>query len=264
MSNAEKSNALELAGHMRDVLDATGVVGKTRVLEVVTDCDPVWITLAIEQWSVSLIRRVEVPVTLLAARSEVRDRARHRFVAFSRTERLRTVQHRRHRVAMTHGLPLAGKAELDALRVQIDRTTAIMLLSDDIDLAGLVSSHRRSAQDGSYEDETMCPVAPPRHRCSIRLREADAAPILIYELPLPGATLKCELRHDVFATEATLPDTILTAALGRRLGELVATGVPTLDRRRIVSADQGDGSVSFTLEPDLITISEAMRSFAPG
>lgn len=265
MSNAECLDATQLASEMRDALDATGTLGKTRVLEILADRDLVRITMEIDQWTVSLVRRIGVPIPLFALRSEVRDSARHHLVTLSRTERLRSVQLRRHRVAMAHGLSLTGEPELDALSVQVDRTTALLLWSAGTDLPGLVLLHRRTAQDNGDEDETGCGAPSPLRQdvySSTRLRETDTTPILIYEQPIRGAKLKSELRHDVFAVEASLPDTILAAAPGRRLGEMVATSIPTLDRRRIVQAQQSDGSISFTLEPDLITIGYAMKLFA--
>ena len=223
--------------------------------------DPVMGLFETDLWTVSLSRRRMVQIEFDITRSLVRNRTGHRALALTVTKSLREVQSRRHSVATAHGMQPTQFSALDADLLLIDRLNALLPSERRLGLREMVKRHRTVSIDDGDEDMSSCwlaALAAGHSTITISLRSGDPAPIMETETPI-GDGSTASLNGNVVSVASPLPETLLTASIGRRLGELVATGIPALDERRIIDAGVDCGVTSITLQPDLITIGEALR-----
>jgi hypothetical protein len=78
---------------------------------------------------------------------------------------------------------------------------------------------------------------------------------------------RCRLDGDAVQIDADLPDTLIDAAVGRRLGDVVATGIASIDDAIITEAGPGSfADVRFGIAPDRIRIADhpVLRAAIPG
>ena len=212
--------------------------------------------VAVECWTVSMARR-RLLLQIQPIASELRDRANHGRVAAKLTRRFLDVQTTRHAIATAHALRAARGQALDASLLAIDRSVRAVLLDRDVRPESLVERERSRLIQDTLED--MPPATHMIHGAGdirYKITDGELAPTLTCEVEV-GTTPAAALFGNVFHVRSPLPETILTAAAGRRLGELVSTGFTALDDRTVVDATARVGGVAFTLNEDLVTIGGA-------
>lgn len=177
------------------------------------------------------------------------------------------VQTRRHKAAIAHGLDTVEATALDPDAVLIDRATAQMLAGRGVDLVEEVAWHRRNAFDAGDQDAVECTSLSTHGTLpvtTITLDQPGIRPVMRLRLPIgPAGRPSAYLHGATLSVNATLPGTILVAAAGRRLGEILTSGVPALDARRVSSAEANGSRSIFELEVDNITIGEARTACRP-
>ncbi|WP_394653115.1 hypothetical protein [uncultured Sphingomonas sp.] len=175
------------------------------------------------------------------------------------------VQADRHATAAALGLTVGRRrADLNPTRVLIDRYQKAVLLADGIDLHAVISEMGKARQWWGY-------MRNPAERVHLDVLEPQVAMLTIEQKGLRSPVLSAwqQLSRHAFYDGETLdldipvPQVVAVAAAGRRLGEIVATGSPILDERRIVhvttklphASNQRDWTVTkITLEPDLVEV----------
>lgn len=219
----------------------------------------VTITAIATGWSTSLSRRPLTTEHCIGIQDREGDEAPARAAA-ALAHRLATAR-RRHALATAHGLRAEHGSALDPALLLIDRATATMLAELGVDPAAAVLWHRRRTTETGVEDVVR---SNGRYHSTgvttIALGPDDTLPTLSVEMLIarPGSPVAI-LRDNDLSIATTIPETLLAAAVGRPLGALVETRIPTLDARIVtqaVAAIPGLGPI-LTLAPDRITVGEA-------
>lgn len=177
---------------------------------------------------------------------------------------LPSIQKRRHAFACGLGLvDGARRRHLGPQRVRIDRTMLRMLDDAGVDApalaARILAGHELPTDDIDL------------HRIWLKFGEPSVR-ILFDEVEGPVVAATFQVGRGIYegshlVVPESIPDTLAAAAAGRRLGDIVSTGVPALDERRIVSFqnrrddpddDDDDPARSMTnnvtLESDLVEL----------
>lgn len=169
----------------------------------------------------------------------------------------------RHECAQRLGLVRGGKcSSLDPVRLAVDRSILRMLDIAGIDVRSAVASvsdNRRIPSDVLKLEHLRLELQRP----SISIVQfGTCVPEVRTNLPLGRGWYG----GDRLTFDTDLPATIAIASIGRRLGDVVATGDPVIDDRRITGlvgepeAVIEDGELrrftrtSITLEPDLVEV----------
>ena len=166
-----------------------------------------------------------------------------------------------HDAALLHGLTPGGGNDLPVERMLIDRLLKEMVEREGIDVHGPaeeVSSNDDYIQLLANNQEYMGRCVGDRH-FQLRQLGLDLS-VLSTWLPFGDATYcghALDLHHQ-------LPETICAGVIGRRLGELVDTGIPRLDDRLITEVLVGPDCVMdhwpstsetrLYLSPDLVEL----------
>lgn len=171
------------------------------------------------------------------------------------------LQEQRTALATAHGLHNYEDERLSPAHFTIDRSLATILAERSICAGSLVSWHRTNSADQAVTrsvhsiadyGRTIEQVAVGTHPTT---NEAILAPIV----KLTGKSDVTATLYDRNVTiGAAMPDTAVIAAIGRPLGDIVATGHDHIDSRIIEYAEASQsGSCIFTLVPDRISVLEA-------
>lgn len=173
-----------------------------------------------------------------------------------------------HEAALLHGLKPGGN-DLPTERILIDRFLKTMAQKECIDLHGAAD---KAAQDANYIqfatnsfEHMNCEV--DGHYFMLRRLEHELPKLSLW-MSLGGATF-C---GHALGLKERLPDVICDGAIGRPLGDLVATGLPELDTRVITKATTSrdemaeDQSAAIgtlvKFEPDLVELGNRPSSHA--
>lgn len=166
-----------------------------------------------------------------------------------------------HEAALLHGLTPGGGNDLPVERIMVDRLLKEMVCREGIDLHGPaqeLASDDDYLQLLAYNLEYMGTFVGDRY---IQLRQVGLSlPVLSTWMPMGDASY-CGNALDL---DNELPETICLGVIGRRLGDLVATGSSELDARVIteVVASRWDVTEHWPtstktrlyLEPDLVEL----------
>lgn len=166
-----------------------------------------------------------------------------------------------HDTALRHGLAPGGETDLPVERLLIDRLLKELLRGERIDIHG--PAERMASNDDYLQflanDLQYMQTWVGERRFQLRQMD-DHLPELSAEVTIGGAVyhgFALDLAH-------ALPHVLCVGAIGRRLGDLVATGLAELDRRTITevvtspeyTADHRlqDGWTRLELDADLVEL----------
>lgn len=173
-------------------------------------------------------------------------------------------QRRRYDSAVLLGLvDDEGCRDITAGQMRIDRTLAALMAAEDVDIHAVARELLATDQFEDFGADHVADVSDVGGTC-FATHTAVGPTIITSWLELEA------FRYDGIDIDLveTLPEAIVSAAIGRRLGDVVGTGDLRIGWRRIVSARTRDprGAIpaltgfpwrtSFRLEPDLIGIAE--------
>ena len=165
-----------------------------------------------------------------------------------------------HQAALMHGLLPGGANDLPVERILMDRLLKEMVEAEGIDVHGPVET---IANNDNYTQflancsKYMGTYVNDRHFQLRRL--GHGLPMLSTDMPLGSASYcghALDLGHQ-------LPETISVGLVGRRLGDLVATGIAKLDARVVTGVVTpptcedhwpADAETRLYLEPDLVEL----------
>lgn len=170
-----------------------------------------------------------------------------------------------HEAAILRGLAPGGENDLPVERITIDRLLKKMVKRDGIDVVGPAEA---IANDEDYIQflannlEYMGMYVNDRY---FQLRQLGLAlPVLSTWMPLGRATY-CGHALDL---DYRLPEAICDGVVGRRLGDVIATGIPALDARviaevvsdRVFVMDHWPCTTQtrIYLEPDLVELGRGL------
>lgn len=173
------------------------------------------------------------------------------------------LQRQRHRLATAHGLGDYDDERLSAGHFAIDASAARLLAGHGASLATAIHWHRLNAtDDGASRTVTArgtSNVAITQIAIGTDPDDGDAVLFAETQIGRPGGPAAALYNRTVLV-DARIPETALTAAIGRRLGDVVETGVDHLDERVIEDARlHRDRQSRFTLARDRITVAAAMQ-----
>lgn len=166
-----------------------------------------------------------------------------------------------HHAALVHDLRPGGDHDLPVERIRIDRLLKEVLVGEGAELLGIADA---LASDDDYL-QFLCnemnymqrEVGERRFRLT---QGGDQLPELSTEVVIGSA------RYHGFALDLnlTMPHVLSDGSIGRRLGELVCTGLPRLDQRivkgvvtlhgDVVGSGLGEGWTRLQLDPDLVAL----------
>ena len=165
-----------------------------------------------------------------------------------------------HEAALMQGLLPGGANDLPVERILIDRLLEEMVGAEGVEVHGpaeTIASNDNYLQLFANCSEYMGAYVDDRHFQLRRL--GHGLPMLSTGMPLGSASYHghaLDLRHQ-------LPETISLGVVGRRIGDLVATGIAELDARAITGVVTpfscedhwpDDAETRLYLEPDLVEL----------
>lgn len=189
-----------------------------------------------------------------------------------KVQSLLDTQAHRYRIALANGLGNYEGEQLSANHFVIDKSAALLLAEARINPGDLVLWHRKNSID--HHDKLFVHSAIMYSNSiphvAVGLSPDYDAPALIPTITIDSQTgLKAHLSGRQFVVQTLIPETVLTASIGKPLGDIIATGIDHLDARIIEDANGRDahtsanGDVSsrstFTLQPERITIANAHK-----
>lgn len=174
------------------------------------------------------------------------------------------IQTNRQRMAKGLGLRVDTHKELDVTKLLIDRATAHLLASKAQDPGKFIAWHRRNVR---LNGTTRAEAPADGHReiplITIDTPEDSPAPILSCDLKIGRHNgTPTTLSNTHVSIQAPLPETLIAAAIGKRFGDIVDSGIDALDQRIITAAYVKDGHTHIDFEADYITVKEA-RTITP-
>lgn len=218
-------------------------------------------------WSAAMRRqtmewRIEVPTGPMPDGSEPTREFLGDAMAMTYGPRM-VLQVQRARLAQSHGLGTFADERLSPNHFLVDRSVATLLASARVDPGALVTWHRRNSADEGTVRAVAAKGAYPSGRVAIPRVAIGTEPttdhaLLAPEIAIsrPGGTAATLFDREV-RVAARIPESLLVACAGMRLGDVVETGVAHLDERRIEMATGTGDASRFTLERDRITVADA-------
>lgn len=259
MSDLTRIAANHLATTMRHMLNGVPSFSNVSVTPQSVHNGTATLRVTVTGWSASLHRRQMILYTEVALKGDDTDDIM--WLAKSRLRKLIEIQQTRHRMALAHHLDPVRHAALDVTKVIVDRATANLLAMRAQEPGRLVAWHRRNVSENGTEREVYTTDSYRNvPRIIISTPDDAHAPILGVEIDLTrGNGTKANIVDNRLAIDIILPETLIAAAPGQRVGDIVDTGVPSIDNRTILDSYRHLDTVVLRLVPDRIPIKEARK-----